>query len=189
MSIIRKILNKMIILIQLPLVLLFIIFEEVIWEGIARPIYVKIKSLKILKKFERVLENTHRGVILSLFIVIFTIVETAGIMAGVLFIKGQILFGLGLYLTKIPIAGFTFWLFKVTKSKLLSFGWFEWIYNKMMIFFSWLKGKDIYIDTIIIVKSIKEYLKYIKAKYFAGGEFGRRMKKLYVDMKKIFDRR
>jgi len=189
MSIIEKIINKVLILIQLPLVLLFIIFEEVIWEGIARPIYVRIKSLRILKKFERILEITPRGVILFLFIIIFTIVETAGIMAGILFIKGQILLGLGLYLTKIPIAGFTFWLFKVTKSKLLSFSWFEWIYNKMMGFFSWLKKQDIYRDTMRLVKNLKDYFRKIKSKYFAGGEFSRRIKKLYIDMKKIFDRR
>jgi len=190
MSIVNSFLKKLLILIQLPLVIIFIIFEELIWEGIARPIYDKIKSLHIIKRLEITLQATSRAVILFFFILILIVVEGAGVMAGVLFIKGQILLGLGLYLSKIPIAGFTFWMFKVTKDKLLSFGWFEWSYNKMIKFFNWLKGLTIYITTMKMVHNIKLYFRNLKLKYLKGdGEFIRRTKKLYIDMKKIFDRR
>ncbi len=182
MNIINKVLRKLLILIQIPLVILFIIFEELIWEGIAKPIYNHIKSMRLLQKFEQSLFDTSRGVILFFFIIIFTIVETAGVVAGILFIKGQILLGLVLYLTKIPIAGFTFWLFKVTKSKLLSFDWFNWSYIKMNLLFYWFKNQDIYIKTIIMVKKIKLY-------FSGNGEFLKRLKLLYIDIKKIFNRR
>ena len=181
MSIIKQFLNKILILIQIPLVIIFIIFEELIWEGIARPIYLKIKSLQILKRLERALESIPRGLILLFFIIIFTIVESAGVIAGILFLKGQILLGLFLYFIKIPIAGFTFWLFKVTKSKLLSFGWFEFLYNKMLNLFLWFKRQDIYIVTLNLIRKVKIFL--------SGGEFRKRLKELYIDMKKIFDRR
>jgi len=181
MKIINKVLRKLLIIIQIPLVILFIIFEELIWEGIAKPIYNHIKSMHLLQKFEQSLLNTSRGIILFFFIIIFTIVETAGVVAGILFIKGQILLGLILYLTKIPIAGFTFWLFKVTKPKLLSFNWFNWSYIKMNSLFSWFKNQKIYIQTILMVKKIKLY-------FSGNGKFFKRLKLLYLDIKKIFDR-
>ena len=182
MNIINKILHKLLILIQIPLIILFIIFEELIWEGIAKPIYNYIKSMRLLQRFEQTLLDTSRGVILFFFIIIFTTVETAGVVAGVLFINGKIVLGLIIYLTKIPIAGFTFWLFKVTKSKLLSFNWFNWSYIKINSLFDWFKKQDIYIKTILIVKKVKLY-------FTGNGKFFKRLKLLYIDMKKIFDRR
>ena len=57
--------HKVISLSQLILVLIYIIFEELIWEGIARPIYVFIHSLKILHKIEETLHAVNAYVILS----------------------------------------------------------------------------------------------------------------------------
>ena len=44
--------NRFILLLQLFLVMIYIIFEELIWEGIAKPIYETIHALKILQKLE-----------------------------------------------------------------------------------------------------------------------------------------
>ena len=190
MNIIHSILHKLSIIIQLPLVIIFILFEELIWEQIAQPLYNKIKSLKVLQKIEVKLQTTHRGVILFAFIIILTVVEVAGLVAGVLFIQGKILLGLGLYLSKIPIAAFTFWLFKVTKIKLLSFGWFAWIYNKMISGFEWLKARAIYQKIMMSVQNIKKYIKewfrLFKAKFVTKESgFTLRIKKLYRDIKQI----
>jgi len=178
----NRFLDKLLILIQLPLVILFIIFEELIWEGIAKPIYNYIKSMRLLIKIENILLDTSRGIILLFFIIIFTTVETAGVVAGLLFIKGQIALGLIIYLTKIPIAGFTFWLFKVTKHKLLSFYWFNWSYIKINSIFDWFKNQQIYINTILTIKKIKLY-------FTGNGKFLKKVKYLYINMKKIFNRR
>jgi len=191
MRIIDSILHKLSILIQLPLVIIFILFEEVIWEGIAQPIYNKFRSLRVLQKIETKLQVTHRSVILFSFIIIFVIVEAAGIFAGILFVQGQILLGLGLYITKIPIAAFTFWLFKVSKEKLLSYGWFDWIYTKIMTLFEWLKSLEIYQSTMQNVRKVKEIIKTkfraFKEKYFAEeSAFTKRFKRLYIHMKKLF---
>lgn len=180
--------NRLISLFQLLLVIIYIIFEELIWEGIAKPIYLYVHSLEILQKVESRLEKSNRYVILSLFLLMFVLVEVAGIYAGILFVGGQILFGLLLYISKIPITAFTFWLFRVTEEKLMSFDWFKWLYEKMMAGIEWLKSREMYIKTMerlkVLKVSIKEWFKSFKEKYFAHrSPFMEKLKRLYVTLK------
>jgi len=174
----------------LLLVLIFILFEELIWEGIAEPIYLKIHSLKILQRVEKMLEGTPRILILSFFLLIFLAVEGAGILAGILFLQGKIHMGIGLYLMKIPIAAFTFWLFNATKEKLLSYSWFAWSYRKIMALFEWLKHLEIYQGTMDRLKRWKQLLKAkVQAvkEYFSGeSSLVARLPHLYIQMKKFF---
>ena len=176
--------NKFTSLLQLILVIIFIIFEELIWEGVAKPIYEAIHSLKILQKVEAKLQHVNPSIILIIFVVLLLVVETFGIYAGMLFVSGQVLLGLGLYLSKIPIAAFTFWLFRVTEDKLMTFGWFKWLYEKMMIGIAWLKSREMYIKTMERLKTIKVFVKNWKKKYFAKeSPFISRLKKLYQSVK------
>jgi len=180
--------NKFISLLQLILVMIFIIFEELIWEGIAKPIYEAIHSLKILQKVEAKLQHINAYVILVIFVVLLATVETFGIYAGMLFVSGQVLLGLALYISKIPIAAFTFWLFRVTEDKLMQFGWFKWLYEKMMAGIAWLKSRKMYVETMARLKRVKqrfkESAKAFKAKYFAKeSPFMTKVKRLYKTMK------
>jgi len=180
--------NKFISLLQLILVMIFIIFEELIWEGIAKPIYEAIHSLKILQKVEAKLQHINAYVILVIFVVLLATVETFGIYAGMLFVSGQVLLGLALYISKIPIAAFTFWLFRVTEDKLMQFGWFKWLYEKMMAGIVWLKSRKMYVETMARLKRVKqrfkESAKAFKAKYFAKeSPFMTKVKRLYKTMK------
>jgi len=180
--------NKFISLLQLMLVMIFIIFEELIWEGIAKPIYEAIHSLKILQKIEAKLQHINAYVILVIFVLLLATVETFGIYAGMLFVSGQVLLGLALYISKIPIAAFTFWLFRVTEDKLMQFGWFKWLYEKMMAGIAWLKSRKMYIETMARLKRVKQRLKQsakaFKAKYFAKeSPFMTKVKRLYKTMK------
>jgi len=59
MEILRAIGEKILKILQFFAVFIFIIFEEVIWEGIAEPIYKKIRSLELLHKLEITLNKTH----------------------------------------------------------------------------------------------------------------------------------
>ena len=127
-------------LLQLILVIIYILFEELIWEGIAKPIYEAIHALQILQKIETKLQTVNATVILGIFVVLLTIVEAFGIYAGMLFVSGQVVLGLTLYISKIPIAAFTFWLFRVTEDKLMQFGWFKWMYEWIMKAIEWLKS-------------------------------------------------
>jgi hypothetical protein len=176
--------NRLTSLLQLLLVITYIIFEELIWEGIAKPIYEAIHGLKILQKVEAKLENANPSVVLGIFVILLVIVEVFGIYAGILFVSGQVLLGLGLYLSKIPIAAFTFWLFRVTEDKLMTFAWFKWLYEKMLAGIAWLKSRAMYIKTMERLKEFKEVLKVWKAKYFnKKSPFLVKIKSLYQTVK------
>jgi len=176
--------NRLTSLLQLILVIIYIIFEELIWDGIAKPIYNVIHSLKLLQKVEAKLQHVNPSIILVIFVVLLSIVEAFGIYAGMLFISGQVFLGLGLYLSKIPIAAFTFWLFRVSEDKLMQFGWFKWLYEKMMTGIRWLKSRKIYKETMERLKSIKIILKNWKEKHFAkGSPFILKVKELYKSIK------
>jgi len=95
--------NRLTSLLQLILVIIYIIFEELIWEGIAKPIYEFVHSLKILQKVEVKLHSVNASVILVIFVLLLSIVEALGIYAGILFVSGQVVLGMSLYLSKIPI--------------------------------------------------------------------------------------
>lgn len=176
--------HKLISLLQLLLVIIYIIFEELIWEGIAKPIYETIHALKILQKLEAKLANVNPSSILFMFVVLLTMVEAFGVYAGVLFVSGQILSGLVLYMAKIPIAAFTFWLFRVTEDKLMQFGWFKWIYEWVMRAIDWIKASEIHRRTMERLVQMKRRIKAFKEKYFSGkSPFIEKMKQLYKTVK------
>jgi len=180
--------HKLISLLQLLLVLIYIVFEELIWEGISKPIYEFIHSLKILQKVEVLLHAVNAYVILVIFVLMLVSVELLGMYAGVLFVSGKIWHGLTLYLTKIPIAAFTFWIFRVTEDKLMQFAWFKWIYDRIMKFIDWVKDLEIYVATMKMLKVWKEKIRAwrlrIKEKYFSKERtFIIKIKHLYTVIK------
>ena len=185
--------HKFITLLQLILVIVYIIFEEIIWEGVAHPIYRYVHSLKILQKVEEKLHAVNAYVILVLFMVMLASVEALGLYAGYLFVSGNVAIGLSIYLTKIPIAAFTFWMFRVTEDKLMQFGWFKWLYQRIMAFIDWLKSLEIYQSTMqklkVTKERIKQFFRAIKEKYFSKeSAFVRRMKRLYNSIKQTLKR-
>ncbi|MEA1953532.1 MAG: hypothetical protein U9O24_04020 [Campylobacterota bacterium] len=180
--------NRLISLLQLILVIIYVIFEELIWDGIAKPIYEFVHALKVLQKVERKLQSVNASVILIIFLVLFIIVEAFGIYAGMLFVSGQVMLGLTLYIAKIPIAAFTFWLFRVTEDKLMEFEWFKWLYELIVRAIAWLKSKEVYIKSIAYLKvakqSVKNQFKSIKSRYFSKqSPFVAKMKHLYQAVK------
>jgi len=97
----------------------YIIFEELIWERLAKPIFSYISTLELFRDLEPKILALNSYIILFIFLIPFVIVELLGIYAGILFISGNILFGIVLYLSKIPIAVVIFWFFNIAKDKLL----------------------------------------------------------------------
>ena len=194
MTFLQKIAQRLLLVLQFVLVFLFILFEEIIWEGIAKPIYNTIASWHITQKLEQSIKHTNRYILLLIFTVILLVVEGAGIFAGVLFVQGKVLFGLLLYITKIPIAAFTFWLFKVSKKKLLSFDWFNWLYIKIMNGLDWLKNLDIYKSTVATMLAFKRRFRKgwlsIKKRYFSKeSSFTEELKSFYKYMKNFKNRK
>jgi len=180
--------NKFTALLQLLLVIIYIVFEELIWEGIAKPIYKFVHSFKILQKVEVQLHKMNAYVILVVFMVLLAIVQTLGLYAGILFVSGQMLLGLLFYVSKIPIAAFTFWIFRVTEDKLMQFKWFKWLYMKIMDSIIWLKSREMYVKTMERLRAVKLKLKVatrvVKEKYFSKeSPFMTKVKNLYKTIK------
>jgi len=186
-------LHRLTTLFQLMLVITYIVFEEIIWEGIAHPVYKYVHALKLLKKLEAKLHAVNAYVILVLFVLMLASVEALGLYAGYLFVSGSVLLGISIYLMKIPIAAFTFWMFRATEDKLMRFGWFKWVYEKIMVFIGWLKSLEIYQNMMKKLKATKEKIgrsiKIFKEKYFSTESvFIKRMKKLYTSIKQTLKR-
>ncbi len=173
------------------LVFTYIIFEELIWETIAKPIYEFVHSLKILQKVEMTIHKLHRILLLIIFLTLFIQVELLSIFAVALFAKGQVYSGVLLYMGKIPIGAFTFWLFRISKDKLMTFDWFKTLYNFIMEIIDKIKASEIYQKIKVKTKTIKQYIKerikIFKTKYFSdGNNIKEKIKNIYASIKKIF---
>ena len=181
----KKIFRRLLLVVQIFLIGIFIVFEELIWEGIAQPIYTRLRELNILQTLEHKLKNLNRYLLLVLFLALFVSVEGAGIVAGVMAVRGLVITAAMLYVLKIPIAAFVFWLFRVTEDRLLSFGWFRWSYEKITTAFAWIKSREIYQETLELAHRTKEALKRFKERYFSGDNtISRRIRRLYRIIKR-----
>ena len=92
-------------------VLVYILFEELVWERFAEPIINYINNLKVLSRLEVYLQTLNSKFILAVFIILFVIVEFQGLYAGVLFMDGRLLHGALIYAGKIPVAALPFGFF------------------------------------------------------------------------------
>ena len=167
------------------LVFVYIIFEELVWETIARPVYEYIHALRLLQKIEAKVHHLHPWILLILFLSVFVVVEIAGIFAGVLALQGHILPATLLYLTKIPAAAFAFWFFRVSQDKLLRIGWFKSAYTYVMDKIDRLKDTEVYHAVKIKTTKLKKEIKQLKARYLPKGALKRRIKRIYLRLKKI----
>jgi len=168
------------------LVFIYIVFEELVWESIAKPIYDYIHSLKILKKVELKLKQLPASLLLLTFLSIFIAVESVGLLAGVMLVKGHVYSAVTLYSAKIPIAAFAFWMFRVTKTKLMTISWFAKSYHFSMAQIEKIKQCETYKEIKAKTHMLKQKATQLKAKYLPKGELKRRAKRIYVQLKKIF---
>ncbi len=140
-------------------VLVYIVFEELVWERFAQPIIDYITELKILKKLEVYLHSVNSKIILVVFLSMFVVVEFIGIYAGALFLEGKIIHGALLYAGKIPVAAFTFWLFGASKDKLLEFNWFKKSYYFIIGLIEIITHSKVYINIKQKTAKMKAYVK------------------------------
>jgi len=184
----KNILKKLLLPFQYILVIGFILFEEIIWEQIAEPLGEYLQSLKILQKIESFILSLNSYLVLLIFISLFIGVELVGLSAGILLVKGMPLAGLMLYTLKIPIAGFTFWLFRISKTRLLAFDWFRFIYNKIQEFLEWIKTREIYQNSLAMLIPLKQKFKKIVNEFRESNSSNwviRRTKALYRLIKRV----
>lgn len=155
----RKIVN----LVLTILILIYLILEELIWERIAEPIYVFIRELKVLQTLEGSILRLNRYAVLILFLILFAAVELLGIIAIGLFAQGQAVIASVIYLGKIPITAFTFWLFKVAKDKLLGFAWFKFCYDGLLSVIHKIKNSAVYLNVKTKIGAVKMAFKAVLA--------------------------
>ncbi|MEQ1545425.1 hypothetical protein [Methyloglobulus sp.] len=141
------------------LVFIYLVLEEIVWDRIAAPIYGFIRELKILHKLEAVILKLNRYALLVCFLVLFAAVELLGIIAIGLFAQGQVLIATVIYVGKIPIAAFTFWVFQIAKDKLLTFAWFKLCYEWLLAQLHKIKTSVIYVNIKAKISSMKMWFK------------------------------
>lgn len=141
------------------LVGIYIVLEELVWDKIAEPVYNFIHRLKILQKVEAMISRLDRHALLVIFLALFTQVELLGIVALKLMATGQVITGTLLYIGKIPVAAFTFWLFNISKEQLMTFGWFRHLYELVELAIHKIKSSAIHQHIIARLKLVKEWLK------------------------------
>jgi hypothetical protein len=156
---IRLIIRKLINILLTVLILIYLLMEELIWDRIAEPVYRFLHGLKLLQRLESTVYGLNRYTILIIFLFLFAIVEALGIIALGLFANGLPLLGIAMYAGKIPIAAFTFWLFRIAKDKLMTFAWFKWCYDSLQAMLLKIKTSQIYVGIKTRMHNIKLWVK------------------------------
>ena len=153
------------------LVIGYILFEELVWNIFAKPVYQYFKSLIAIEPLKMTFLEMNRFLLLAVFIFILLIAESAGLLAGFYFIEGYIFTGILVYLLKIPVAAFTFWLFELTKPQLMTFYWLKTAYEWVMYIIDKLLSSAIHVYINARIMAIRLKLKQLLHQYFGEAGF------------------
>lgn len=175
--------NLVVKLVESIVVIGYILFEELIWDVFAKPIFQYFKRLAILDSLKKSFLKMNRYLVLTVFIIILAITEIMGFASGFCFVNGYIFTGLGIYALKIPIAAFTFWLFDLTKDKLMTFHWLKTTYEYIMDLVERFVSSSIHIYIKERIKIIKTRMKSLIFQYFGEDGFIASVKTHYVIFK------
>lgn len=182
----EEMLNKIIDIFLIILISIYIIFEELIWEKTAKPIFNFLSKLilkfNIFEKLILKIENLNSHLVLFVFLIFFTLVELLGVYAAILFVEREIYLALFVYLLKLPLAVIILWFFDITKPKLLQFRWFKIVYNNLVSIKNKIQESKIY---IMIYKKIDNIKEYIESKFdFSKHSIKDRVIEIYQELKK-----
>ena len=169
------------------LVFIYIIFEELIWDRLAKPIFSYISNLELFRDLEPKILTLNSYLILFIFLIPFIIVELLGIYAGILFVSGNILLGIVLYLSKIPVAVVIFWFFNITKDILLQFRWLNFIYKNLILIIDKIKHSKIYLMIQNKTSMIKDEIK--KIFFTSKTDFKQEIVEIYKFLKDKFNKK
>lgn len=181
----KKIITKKFVakVVESILVVGYIIFEELIWNVFAKPIYRYFKSLIVLDSLKIIFLQMNRYLLLTVFIVILAVTEAMGFFSGYCFFNGYIFSGIIVYALKIPIAAFTFWLFEVSKEKLMMFQWLKITYDYIMGLIQQFIHSDIHQYIKVKIIAIRSKIKAIVLLYFGEQGFIASVKAHYLVFK------
>ena len=155
MEIILKIFKRALFYVEILLIFLYLLLEELVWERFAKPLFRYVKYLRLFQKLENLLRESNRYVILFLFLLPFVVGELIGLLSPIVALKGYLFLGVLLYILKLLVVTFAFWLFKVEQDKLLSFKIIRYGYERIVEFTAWIK-------TTAAFKSITRFKEKLK---------------------------
>ncbi len=153
------------------LVIGYILFEELFWNIFAQPIYHYFKSLIVLEPLKKTFLQMDRYVLLGVFVTILLLAESMGLLAGYFFIEGYLFSGVIVYLLKIPVAAFTFWLFDITKAQLMTFHWLKVAYEWIMRMVDIMLGSTIHLYIKARILAIRLEIRQLIHRYFGEAGF------------------
>ena len=162
------------------LVVGYILFEELIWDVFAKPVYQYFQSLSILDSLKKKFLGMNRYVLLSVFIFILGIAEAMGFLSGFCIINGYIFPGIFVYALKIPVAAFTFWLFDLTKDQLMTFHWLKTTYDFIMDLIEKITNSSIHVYIKARIIALRAQMNQLSLNYFGEEGFGASVKTHYM---------
>jgi len=158
-------------------VVLFIIFEDIIWRKLAKPLYEKIKSFKVMDVFaEWVNDVEHRYALLFIFILPVFFDILLSYLFGVAMANAMILTAIGIYVLKAVASVMMFLIFKIGKKKLTSF----YIIRVAYYYILKIKASSIFRNTRKYLSEVKNELRMLKEYLFPGNS------SLLKDLKSIY---
>lgn len=170
------------------LVIGYILFEELIWDVFAQPIYQYFKRLIVLESLKQTFLQMNRYLLLTVFIFILLVAEAMGFLAGYFFIEGYFMTGILVYGVKVPVAAFTFWLFDLTRVQLMTFSWLKTAYKWIMGMIDKLLNSAIHVYIKARIMTIRQRIRQIIRQYFGEAGFIASVKAHYQTFKPSFAR-
>ncbi len=170
--------------VKITLVILFILFEEIAWNRIGKPAYIKVKSLKIMNRFHLWISDfENRYILLVIFLMPFLLMELLSLIALKALATGAIVMGIGLYTIKILLTAPVVIIFNAAKKQLTSFYPIRYGYGSILQF----KRSTTFRNVKHYISAIKAEIILFKNDYLDGDESNLfdELKKLYQEIKKI----
>jgi hypothetical protein len=158
-------------IVESVVVILYIVFEELIWNFLAKPIFQSLKSLIALDSLRNTFMQMNRYFLLGNFLLLLAIAEALGLLSGISIIEGNIFTGIVIYTLKVPVAAFTFWLFDLTRDKLLTFQWLKFTYQGIMALIDKIINSSIHVYIKTKVFNARKKLKALIKKYMGDESF------------------
>jgi len=153
---IRRIRNTLLIF----LLLIYLLFEELIWKSAVIPVIRFFSAFHLYRRFlDYVRLRAGRITVLILFTVPFLLGEIIGILSGILAARLFLLSAALLYACKIPLIVVALAILQNGKEKLLTFGWFELSYIWTIKQLDRLHESVLYRQTTLAINQIRTRLK------------------------------
>lgn len=164
-------------------VVLFIIFETILWDKVGLPIYNKIKSFKIMERFKDYITNVeHEYLLLLIFITPVFVDIILTYLFGIAMATGLLFTAIGIYVLKAVMSVLMVVIFNIGKKQLTKFYLIRYSYGCILNF----KRSQTFRKVGEYTKSLKNELSSFKDNYLNGdSEFKEEVQRIYNNIKKI----